>query len=127
MIRKCILRFAITANFLDEFELDVVLPNISSIVLGSPHFYDRREIFNSHDNKYHFFKNGIKYIVTVHSKETSLSLMHVGQMKRIVNSVQKHYLLMFKHEDVVNEAFQGDASNENYDFIKVANGCEKMF
>ena len=48
-------------------------------------------------------------------------------MKRIVNASQKFSLLMFKHEDVVNEAFQGDASNENFDFIEVANGCDKMF
>ena len=34
--RKCILRFAITTNFIDEVELDVVPLDISRIVLGSP-------------------------------------------------------------------------------------------
>lgn len=48
-------------------------------------------------------------------------------MKRIVNASQNFALLMFKHQDVVNEGFQGDASNENSDSIKVGNGCDKMF
>ena len=34
---------------------------------------------------------------------------------------------MFKHEYVVNEAFQGDASNVKSDFIEVVNSCDKMF
>ena len=89
--------------------------------------YDRREIFHRHENKYHLFNKGIEYIIRVHSKKTSLSLMHAGQMKRIVNASQNFALLMFKHQDVMNEAFQGDASNENSDFIEVANGCNKLF
>ena len=40
--RKCILRFAITTNFIDEVELDVVPLDISGIVLGSPYLYDRK-------------------------------------------------------------------------------------
>ena len=34
--RKCILRFAITAHFVDTVELDVVLHDITGIMLGSP-------------------------------------------------------------------------------------------
>ena len=48
--RKCILRFAITANFLDEVELDVISIDICGIVLGSPYLYDRRGIFHRHKN-----------------------------------------------------------------------------
>lgn len=53
--------------------------------------------------------------------------MHVGQMKRIMNASQNFTLLMFKHRDAVNQAFQGDASNEQFDFIEVANDCNKFF
>ena len=49
---------------------------------------DMREIFHRHDNKYHLSKNGIEYIVRVHSKKMNSSLMHAGQMKRIVNASQ---------------------------------------
>ena len=103
--RKCILRFAINSKFLDEVELDVVPLDILVIVFGSPYIYDRREIFHRHENNYHFFKNGIEHISRVHKKKMCLSLMHAGQMKRIVNASQKKNLLMFKHSDVLNEAF----------------------
>ena len=85
-MRKCILRFAIIANFLDEVELDVVPLDISGIVLGSPYLYDSREILHHHENKYHLFKNGIEYIVRAHSKKMNLSLIHAGQKKRIDNA-----------------------------------------
>ena len=84
MTRKCILRFPITVNFLDEVELDVVPLGIYGIVFGSPYLYDRSAIFHRHENK--FFKKWIKYIVREHRKRLSLSLMNVGQMKRIVNT-----------------------------------------
>ena len=73
------------------------------------------------------FKNGIEYIVRAHSKNMNSSLMHARQMKRIVNASQNYALLMFKHEDVVNEEFQGNASNENSDFIEVSNGYDNIF
>ena len=53
MTRKRTLRFAIIINFLDEVELDVVLLDIYSLVLGSPYLYDRREIFHLHENFNH--------------------------------------------------------------------------
>ena len=93
MTRKCVLIFAITTNFLDEVELDVVPLDIPSIVLGSPYLYDRKAIFHRHENKYHLFKNGIEYIFRAHSKKTSLSLMHDGQMKRIANARKKNFFV----------------------------------
>lgn len=63
----------------------------------------------------------------MHRKKTSVSLMHARQMKKIVNASQNFSLLMFKHQDVVNEAFQGNASKEKYDFIEADNGCDKLF
>ena len=57
--RKCIFRFAITTNFVDEVELDVVPLNISGIILGSPYLYDRKVVFYHHENKYHFLKDGV--------------------------------------------------------------------
>lgn len=44
--RKCIFRFAITANYIDEVKLDVVPFNISGTVLGSPYLYDRKTVFH---------------------------------------------------------------------------------
>jgi hypothetical protein len=67
--RRCKLKFAITANFIDEVELDVIPLDICGIVLGSPYLYDRKSIFHRHENKYHLFKNGVEYIVRAHIKK----------------------------------------------------------
>ena len=97
--RKCILRFAITAHFVDTIELDVVPLDISGIVLGSPYLFDRKSIFHRHENKYHLFKDGKEYIVRAHKKKLESSLLHAGQLKRLVNASQSLTLLMLKRPD----------------------------
>jgi hypothetical protein len=94
--RRCKLRFAITAHFVDEVELDVIPLDICGIVLGSPYLYDRKAIFHRHENKYHLFKNEVEYIVRAHTKKMNLSLVNVGQMKRLVNASKNFVLLMIK-------------------------------
>ena len=47
--RKCKLKFTITANFIDEVELDVVTLDICGIVVGSPYLYDIKSIFHRHE------------------------------------------------------------------------------
>jgi hypothetical protein len=76
--RKCILRFAITAHFIDTVELDVVPLDISGIVLGSPYLYDRKAIFHRHENKYHLFKDGKEFIVKAHRKKTNIAMVNAG-------------------------------------------------
>ena len=76
--RKCILRFAINSKFLDDVEIDVVLLEISGIVLGSPYIYDRKAVFHRHENKYQLFIDGIDYIFRAHKKKKILSLIHAG-------------------------------------------------
>ena len=77
--RKCIFRFAITANFVDEVKLDVVPLDIFNIILGIPYFYDRKVVFYLHDNKYHFIKDGVEYIVRSHCKKLNISLVNAGK------------------------------------------------
>jgi hypothetical protein len=101
--RRCKLRFAITANFIDEVELVVIPLDICGIVLGSPYLYDMRAIFHRHENKYHLFKNGVEYIVRAHTKKLNLSLVNVGKMKRLVNASNNFVLLMIKPKDNVEK------------------------
>ena len=54
---QCKLKFAITFDFVDEVELDVVPLDICGIMLGSPYLYDRKTIFFNEHNMYHFFKD----------------------------------------------------------------------
>ena len=120
--------FAITANFVDEVDLDVIPLDICGIVLGSPYLYDRKVIFYRQENKYHLFKDGVEYVVRAHTKKMNLSIINAGQMKRIVNVSQNFALLMIKHECVEeSKDFQGNDSSLKSDFIVVSNSCDKMF
>jgi hypothetical protein len=126
--RRCKLRFAITANFVDEVELDVIPLDIRGIVLGSPYLYDRKAIFHCHENKYHLFKNGVEYIVRAHTKKMNLSLVNAGQMKRLVNASKNFVLLMIKpKDDIENEVFQGCDAKLKSDLYKVVNQYDEMF
>ena len=49
--KKCTLRFAITAHFVDTVELNMVPLDITSVVLGSPYLYERKDIFHIHEKK----------------------------------------------------------------------------
>jgi hypothetical protein len=124
--RSCKLRFAITANFIDEVELDVPL-DICGIVLGSPYLYDRKAIFHRHENKYHLFKNGVEYIVRAHTKKMNLSLVNAGQMKRLANASKNFVLLMIKpKDDIENEVFQGCDAKLKSDLYEVVNQYDEM-
>jgi hypothetical protein len=101
--RRCKLRFAIIANFIDEVELDVSPLDICGIVLGSPYLYDKGAIFHCHEKKYHLFKNGVEYIVRADTKKLNFSLVNVGQMKRLVNASKNFVLLMIKPKDNVEK------------------------
>jgi hypothetical protein len=126
--RRCKLRFAITANFVDEVELDVIPLDICGIVLGSPYLYDRKAIFYRHENKYHLFKDGVEYIVRAHTKKMNLSIINAGQMKRLVNASKNFVLLMIKPKnDVENEAFQGCDAKLKSDLFEVVNQYDDMF
>jgi hypothetical protein len=126
--RRCKLRFAITANFIDEVELDVIPLDIYGIVLGSPYLYDRKAIFHRHENKYHLFKNGVEYIVRAHTKKMNLSLVNVGQMKKLVNASKNFVLLMIKpKEDIENEALKGCYTKLKSDLYKIVNQYDEMF
>jgi hypothetical protein len=126
--RRCKLRFSITANFIDEVDLDVIPFDICGLVLGSPYLYDRRDIFHRHENKYHLFKNGFEYIVREHTKKLNLSLVNVGQMKRLVNASKIFFLFMIKPKyNVEKEAFQGCDSKLKSDLYEVINQYDEMF
>ena len=120
--------FAITASVVDTVELDVVLLDITSIVLGSPYLYNRKAIFYRHENKYHLFKDGKEFIVRAHHKKTNIALANVGQVKRLVNSSKNCVLLMIKPKANINhEFFEGCDPELKSDLYDVVNGHHEMF
>lgn len=111
-MRKCKLKFAITAKFIDEVELDVVPLDICGIILGSPYLYERKCIFHRHENKYHLLKNGVEYILRAHNKKTNISIVNAGHMKTLVNLSKNFVPLMIKPKnDIDYESFDGCKSN----------------
>lgn len=73
--------------------------DICGVVLGSAYIYDRDAIFHRMENKYHLLKDGIEYVVRAHKIRTSLDLINVSQMKRLISSSKK-YVLMFVRNDL---------------------------
>ena len=73
--RQCRLKFAITANYIDEVDLDVIPLDICGVVLGSPYLYDRDVVFHRKEHKYHLKKDGIEYIFRAHKIKTHLDLV----------------------------------------------------
>jgi hypothetical protein len=78
--KQCKLWFAITSNFIDEVELDVVPLEICMMDLGSPYVYDRKAILYRGKNKYHLFKDGIEFIVRSHQMKTNLTVVTIGHV-----------------------------------------------
>ena len=67
--------------------------DICGILVGSPYLYDSKVIFYREKNQYHIFKDGIEYVIHAHRMKTSMSLISVGQMKRLMN-VNKNFVMM---------------------------------
>ena len=65
----------------------------------APYLYDMKVVFYLHENKYHFFKDGVEYIVRARRKKMNISLVNAGQMKRLVNASKNFVLLMIKKKD----------------------------
>ena len=102
--KQCRLKFAITANYIDEVELDVILLDICGIVLGSPHLYDRDALFYRKEHKYNLIEDGIKYIIQAHKNKDHLNLINANQRKRLIISSRRYILMSIKeqHKDLID-------------------------
>ena len=87
------IKISITANYIDEVELDVVPVDICVVVLGSHYLYDRDAVFYRREHKYHLKKDGVEFIVRAHQNKNHLNSVHVNQMKRLISS-NKRFLIM---------------------------------
>jgi hypothetical protein len=96
VMKKCKIIFAITSNFFNEVELDIVPLDICGNVLGSPYLFDRKVVFYSEENKYHLFKDRIEFGVRAHHIKTNVSLVSIRQMKRLVNESKYFFLMIVK-------------------------------
>jgi hypothetical protein len=98
--KQCKIKFAMTSNYVDEVELDMVPLDICGIVLGSPYLYDRKSIFYKEENKYCFKKDGKEYIVHAHCMKTDRSFAATGQLKIMVNEIKILTLMSVTKQEV---------------------------
>jgi hypothetical protein len=58
VMKHCNIKFSISANFIDEVELDIVPIDVCGVVFGSPYMYMRDEIFMQRAKQYRLIKDG---------------------------------------------------------------------
>ena len=101
--------------------------DISGIILGSPYLYDIKAVFYHHEKKYHFLKDGVKYIVRAHHKKMNISLVNQREMKRLVNANKIFVFIMLKKKDDVNyQYFEGCDEKLKSDFFDVVSQHGEM-
>lgn len=64
--KQCKIRFAISADFIDELDLDVVSLDVCGVVLESPYMYTRDAIFMRRANQYLLIKDGKSFVINTH-------------------------------------------------------------
>jgi hypothetical protein len=101
---------------------------ICGIVLGSPYLFDRKTIFYREENKYHIFKNEIKYIVRAHHIKTNVSLVSTGRMKRLIN-VSKSFVLMVvkQKEEYISDPLSGCDPYHKQELAKIISNYDELF
>ena len=98
------------------------------MVFSSPYLYDQKGVFYHHENKYHFFKDGLEYIVRAHRKNLNISLVNAGKMKRLVNASKNFVLLMvMKKNDIDYEYFEGCDDKLKSNLFDVVRNHGEMF
>jgi hypothetical protein len=77
--KQCKSKFAISVDFIDEAELDIVPLDVCGVVFGSPYMYMRDVIFMQRANQYPLIKDGKSYIINAHKGKSKISLVSANQ------------------------------------------------
>ena len=74
-------------------------------------------------NQYHSFKDGIEYVIHAHRMKTSLPLISLGQMKRLVNASKICVLIMIKvkeNNDDTYKSFEEGDLKHTFEMVKIS-------
>jgi hypothetical protein len=110
--KKCKIKFVISANYIDEVEVNIVPRNVCGVVFGSPFMYLRDEIFMRTINQYCLIKDGKSFIINVQKSKYKISLVSANQDKKLINSSKKFVLLFLRENQVGDESVKVNASLE---------------
>jgi hypothetical protein len=93
--KQCKIKFAISANFINEVELDVVPLDMCGVLFGSPYMYLRNVIFTRRSNQYHLIKDGNTFImIQCIQMQIKYLYVSVNQAKMLIN-YSKMYVFIF--------------------------------
>jgi hypothetical protein len=100
-MKQCKLRFAISANFIDEVEVDVALLHVFSVVFGSPFRYMRDANFKRRRSQYPLVKDGKSFIINAHKGKYKTSLVNAHQTKRLIDLRKKCVLIFLRQNQKI--------------------------
>ena len=83
--KYCKIKFVVSADFIDELELDVVPLNACGVVFGIHYMYMRDEIFIRRKNQYCLIKDGKYFIINAHKGKSNISLVSTNQAKKLIS------------------------------------------
>ena len=110
--KQCKIKFAISVDFIDEVELDVVPLDVCGVVFGSPYMYMRDRIFMQRANQYRLIKDGRSYIISLHKGKSNISLVSANQAKNMISSSKKYVLLFLRENQSNDDSMKVKASIE---------------
>ena len=94
--KQCNIRFAISVDFIDEVDMNVVPLDVCGVVFGIPYMYMCDSIFMRRANQYQHIKDGKSFIINVHKGKSKISLVSTNQAKKLISSSKKHVLLFLR-------------------------------
>ncbi len=92
--KECIIKFVISADFIDEVELHVVPLDVSGVVFWSAYMYISNTIFMWRSNQYHLFKDEKSFTTNSHKGKSKISPVSAIEAKKLIN-YSKRYVLLF--------------------------------
>jgi hypothetical protein len=95
-MKQCKIKFAVSVDFIDEVELDVVSLDVCGLVFGIPYMYMRDEIFMQRSNQYQLIRDGRSYIINANKGKSKISLVSANQAKKLIGSSKKYFLLFLR-------------------------------
>ena len=81
--KRCVLKFAVTAQFIDEVTCEVVPLDICQVVFGNSYLYDRDALYQRRAQKYVLTKDGKTFVLEGTGSGASTSLATITQAKRL--------------------------------------------
>jgi hypothetical protein len=89
--KQCNIKFSISADYIDEVEVDVVPFYACNVVFGSSYIYMIDAIFMRRENYYPLIKDGKSFIINAHIGKSKIYLVRDNQAMKLISSCRKLY------------------------------------